>query len=289
MLLAVEVSLLSTAFDLLAVPLSEMLSLPAFLPGMNSSLSSSISSSNQLRNYTLAALTRKKLVGPLSYAHCPVLRLCIDAASLQQVKEQVRAVWEQHRKNGDLDREKIRLQRVSIEVVHEGEERKEQNTNNSGISLNRDFYMPFIAIEESPFLSGIHDELVQALRPFHQVSVMDASQPKDRGEILKGFHDDFPLDSVNASRDVREIFCNFSGYEDEASHTTETNLPVDETGGIRSENPSNNSFYPRIYLGCCENEEDLHLLQIRPTDVSLRNCLLRLSHLGGFLSCHELL
>lgn len=289
MLLAVEISLLSTAFDLLAVPLSEILSVAATFTRANSRSNSCICSPKRANTYTLAALTRKKLVGPLSYAHCPLIRLCIDAESLPLVKKQVHDVWDDHRNKGELNRERLRLQRISFEKVHEGGESQDEHSSDCTVSNGHDFFMPFIAIECSSFLNRLYTELLCALKPFHQGSIVNTSEPILRGAIFSGFHDDFPLDSLNASRDIREIFSNFSSDEEQVSEEQKKDLLGWKKQASNSKEGSDYIFTPRIYLGCCESMEDLQMLQIRPTDVPLRNCLLRVSHMGGFLSCHEIL
>lgn len=288
MLIAIQVSLFSAAFDLLAVPLSETLSLSSSSTFISNGHPAKTSAKESF-SYTLAPLTRKKLSGPMGYAGCTMLRLCIDSASLVVVKEQVRSVWEVHRKCGDLHREKIRLQGISAEGVHEGKDGSDESIKSISHGASDGFYSPYIAIEHNPFLNLLHDELLRSLRPFHQIPRVDSSESNLHKVIVKGFHDDFPLDVLNSCRDMREIFTDFLVSED-ASNEEEANLPQkNEIQSSPLKEGSKKRFQPRIYLGCCEAVEELDFLRIRPTDVPLRSCLLRVSHMGGSLCSHQLL
>lgn len=288
MLIAIEISLFSSAFDLLAVPLSETLSVCSSSVSILNDRSSK-ASARQSFGYTLAPLTRKKLCGPLGYAGCTLLRLCIDSASLVLVKEQVRDVWEEHRRSGDLQRERIRLQGISAEGVDEEKESSDEGSESIPLCARERFYSPYIAIEHNPFLNLLHDELIVCLRPFHQISIVDSSESNLHRAIVKGFHEDFPLDSFHARRDMREIFTDFLVPEDASDQKEAPHPQKNDIQSSYSNEGCKKSFRPRIYLGCCDDVEDLHLLRIRPTDVPLRNCLLRVSHMGGSLCSHQLL
>lgn len=219
-MLAINVCLLSTAFDLIAVPLSETIYHPG--PGTI--------------GYCLASSATKKLARPHGYAHCSLVRLLIKQENLKNVKEIAQRVWKKHRENTSINEHKLILQSI---------DRGEVTT-----PRNHALYFPHIVVQQSSLLSSLRMELLDQLLSFHVHTTIE--------HAALGFHSSFPFDLHYA--DALNVF--------------------DDAKAV---------FTPQIALGALDEMEDTDCFLIRPTEVPLRGCRLVVSHMGGFLSAHEIL
>eukprot|EP00796_Vickermania_ingenoplastis_P011027 gene11027-7663_t len=183
MVIAISICLLSTAFDLVALPISEILT---YTPGSTSPI------------YSLASSSQKKLSGPLGYTHCSLLRLVADTAALPHIKETVHQIWMHHKVAGHLASEHVTLKSVQLGPVCHGR-------GKTTVQL------PFIEVEHSEFLDKLYAELQQALQPFHKhVHMLDAAL---------GFHKGFPMESYHASCRIEDIFPDFPNQNESTRAT----------------------------------------------------------------------
>lgn len=216
-MLAINICLLSTVFDLVALPLSQI-----FCDSIDGSTA-----------YVLASSAEKKLGGCQGYPHCCLLRLIIHSSALGLVKDIIRRIWLDHKPlMNDIH---LRLNPVVQEC-----------------KLKNGWHIPFISIDDNAFLSSLRQELWNALRVFHLVL--------EPSEAVLTCSKSFPID------------------------TTLLNSPDEFLVNFGARNSDN--YSPHITLGASQEE---NFGRCRPVDVTLHECQLAVSHVGGFLSCGRLL
>lgn len=176
--IAVDVSLFCSAFDFVAVPLSETLSL---------------SVCRDSPHYTLCPMTAKRLSTFSGYTHCTLLRALVDSENILKVREVVKSAWNTHRFSGELDGAKLVLERVDAEpsMAVEG----------------HTVYSPFITVTSPDVLVTLRKELIAALKPFHLTNA-------DHAAVVEGFCQKFPLDPFFSSKETDALFPELSTDEE---------------------------------------------------------------------------
>ncbi|KPI85593.1 hypothetical protein ABL78_5331 [Leptomonas seymouri] len=188
-LLALNVCLISSGFDTVALPLSSTLC--------------PVETDDELEEdsfgYTLAALTEKKSRRNYGYAHCTVVQLCVRALDLKAVREIVRCTWIKFRENVTQAKETLVLDGIADGPVF------------GKMDDGRTVRLPNIKVERSPELMWLHETLVRELEPFHvKVASLDVAK--------RSFNMRFPADSNNTSSEWLLSFVANSSHENYTPH-----------------------------------------------------------------------
>lgn len=177
-LIAINICLISSAFDAIAIPLSSTLC-PVNVEDQDEDFS-----------YGLVPLAERKLQRGYGYAHCTVMQLCARALDLKSVKEKVRDTWKRFREEMSESTESLLLDGIRDGPVF--------GTNKEGATVR----LPNIAVSRTPALMSLHEALVAELQPLHvRVGSMEVAKA--------AFHKKFPVNNtVTAEWMLNFMDCN---------------------------------------------------------------------------------
>ncbi|KAK7200569.1 hypothetical protein NESM_000112800 [Novymonas esmeraldas] len=211
-LMAVNVCLVSSGFDLVALPLSSTLCpVDADEDEMGEATPS----------YSLVPLTERKTRKGYGYAHCTVMQLCVRAVEVKAVREIVRQVWLKFRTNVLESKESLVLEGVADGPVFA--ERED----------GREVRLPNIKVERSPDLMWLHETIVRELSEYH---VRVGSE-----EVAKAaFHKKFPADGSSTTPEWMLDFTSKYAHENYSPHIT--------LGACSEENVAALSFLQRTEI-----------------------------------------
>ncbi|CAJ1036928.1 conserved hypothetical protein [Leishmania braziliensis MHOM/BR/75/M2904] len=189
-LLALNVCLISSAFDVVALPLSSTLC-PV-------EVNDDVEDTSLC--YGLAPLTEKSRKG-YGYAHCTVMQLCARALDLKAVREIVRETWLKFRKHVLESKESLVLTGVADGPIFA--------TTEDGRAVR----LPNITVERTPDLIWLHETIVREL---DQYRVKVGSEDVARS----AFHRKFPADNNSATSEWMLSFTSQYSHENYAPHIT---------------------------------------------------------------------
>lgn len=190
-LLAINVCLISSGFDTVALPLSSTLC-PVDVEDEGD---------DALLCYGLAPLTEKKSRRGYGYAHCTVMQLCVRALDLKAVREIVRQTWVKFRSHVLEAKESLLLTGVADGPVF------------STTSDGRTVRLPNITVERSTDLMWLHETIVRELGEYHvRVGSEDVAK--------SAFHKKFPADGNNTTPEWMLSFISKYSHENYAPHIT---------------------------------------------------------------------
>ncbi|KPA81552.1 hypothetical protein ABB37_03896 [Leptomonas pyrrhocoris] len=187
--LALNVCLISSGFDTVALPLSSTLC--------------PVDPDDDLEEgsfgYTLAPLTEKRSRKNYGYAHCTVVQLCVRALDLKTVRELVRDTWVKFRERMTEAKETLVLDGIADGPTFA--------KTDDGLTVR----LPNIKVERSPELMWLHETLVRELEPFHvKVASNDVAK--------RSFNTKFPADSNTTTSDWLLSFLSKSSHENYVPH-----------------------------------------------------------------------
>ncbi|KAG5490641.1 hypothetical protein JKF63_00762 [Porcisia hertigi] len=190
-LLALNVCLISSAFDTVALPLSSTLC----------PVEEGDDVKDTSMSYCLAPLTEKKMRKGYGYAHCTVMQLCARALDLKAVREAVRETWLKFRTQMLESKETLLLSGVADGPIFA--------TTEEGCTVR----LPNITVVRSPELMQLHESIVRELGKYHvKVSSEDVAK--------SAFHKRFPADSNSATAEWMLSFTNKYAHENYTPHIT---------------------------------------------------------------------
>ncbi|CAJ1038413.1 hypothetical protein NXY56_008086 [Leishmania guyanensis] len=189
-LLALNVCLISSAFDVVALPLSLTLC-PV-------EVNDDVEDTSLC--YGLAPLTEKSHKG-YGYAHCTVMQLCARALDLKAVRDIVRETWLKFRKHVLESKESLVLTGVADGPIFA--------TTEDGRAVR----LPNITVERTPDLIWLHETIVREL---DQYRVKVGSEDVARS----AFHRKFPADNNSATSEWMLSFTSQYSHENYAPHIT---------------------------------------------------------------------
>ncbi|EPY24844.1 hypothetical protein STCU_00335 [Strigomonas culicis] len=165
--LAINICLVSTAFDSAVLPLSGSLCPAA---DDSSTWDSDVA-------YQLIHLSEKKPKKGYGHAHCTLVQLCARTTELNELKEEVRRVCAEHRP--EQDGEKLSMERVCGGPIF------------GKLPDDTEIYLPYVRVERSEPLYNLHSALVNAVRRF-------AVAVKSTDVAKSSFHKHFPTDGTTS-------------------------------------------------------------------------------------------
>ncbi|CCW63862.1 unnamed protein product [Phytomonas sp. EM1] len=196
--ISVNIALVCSAFDKVAIPLSFSL-----CPNSEGDPSET----NVC--YRLESLSQKKLRPGYGYVHCTLAQLCIRATELTEVKDAARKVWNVHREASEESKEKLELTGIHPGPVF--------GTTATG----KEIRLPYISVTCSDALMALHSDMLEKIRPF-QVKLSSMKVGKS------AFHNSFPAED-NASVEWMIDFYEKNSLENYNPHVTlgSTQDPID--------------------------------------------------------------
>ncbi|CAG9584035.1 conserved hypothetical protein [Leishmania major strain Friedlin] len=189
-LLALNVCLVSSSFDVVALPLSSTLC-PV-------EVDDDVEDTSLC--YGLAPLTEKgrKEYG---YAHCTVMQFCARALDLKAIREIVRETWLKFRKHVLESKESLVLTGVADGPIFA--------TTEDGRAVR----LPNITVERSPNLMWLHETIMRELGQYHvKVGSEDVAK--------SAFHRKFPADGNSTTPEWMLSFMSKYAHENYTPHIT---------------------------------------------------------------------
>ncbi|KEG12830.1 hypothetical protein DQ04_01401140 [Trypanosoma grayi] len=180
-LIAINICLVSPAFDAAAIPLSWSLC---------PTESHSTLQWNKEKSYRLMALEEKALSRGYGHPHCTVAQLCIRLTDMDEVREKVRQIWLEEREASD------NKATLCLSGLEEG---PAFDTTVGGTAI----HLPNIKIILSEPLRKLHEKIIHAICQYHV--------PMETLEMAKAaFHPSFPPDSAVAVEWVNDYLTKYA-------------------------------------------------------------------------------